>query len=142
RVLRIADRSDDAEALRSRRGNLVRVIGVDPTNREPRSRGDLGRLADQLEPGPRTPLLGWRLPDRADADVVDRLLSGRLDLLPAVGGEPDDRVGAHDSPRLRWIHVVLADVNPVGAKLVREVGIVIDDEERSVCVGEPAKGLS
>ena len=68
-------------------------VSIPPIANQGRVR-DLGGFADQLEPGGGSPLLGGRLPDRADADVVDGLLRGRLDLLPAVGGEADDRVGA------------------------------------------------
>ena len=93
------------------------LAGVDAADGEPGNRGDLGRRPNQLETGGRPPLLGGRLPDRPDADVVDGLAPGGLDLLARVGGEPDDRVRAHDPARLGGVHVVLADVDSVGAEL-------------------------
>ena len=96
---------------------------------------------NQLETCGRPPLLGGRLPDRPDADVVDGLAPRGLDLLARVGGEPDDRVRAHDPAGLGGVHVVLADVHSVCAELHGEVGVVVDDEERAVGVRETAKRL-
>ena len=105
-------------------------------------RGDLGGFADQLEPGCGSPLLRGRLPDRADADVVDGALGGRLDLLASVRGEADDRGRTHNPARLARLHVVLAHVDTVRSQLEREIGIVVDDEERRIGVGEPPEGLA
>ena len=82
-----------------------------------------------------------RLPDRPDADVVDGALGGGGDLLLGVGREADDRVGPEQLPRLLGADVVLADVDAVGVAAARQVGIVVDDEEGAVGVGDAAEGL-
>ena len=58
-----------------------------------------------------------------------------------MGGEADDRVGAEDLPRLLGWHVVLSQVDPVGVAGLRQVGIVVDDEQGAVGVAEAAEDL-
>ena len=98
------------------------------------------RVRDQLEADRRAPLFGRRLPDRADADVVDGRLAGGRDLLLGVGREADDRVGPEQLARLAGRGVVLADVDAVGVAGERQVGVVVDDEEGAVGVAEAAEG--
>ena len=67
--------------------------------------------------------------DRADADVVGH--RARVDLLGAVGGQADERVGPGDCARLGDRAVVLADVHAVGAGRGDEVGPIVEDEQRA-----------
>ena len=57
-------------------------------------------------------------------------------------GETDDGVGTGDRAGLGDGHVVLADVNAVGATGVDEVGTVVDDEQGAVAIGGGAEGGS
>ena len=139
RVFGIADRPHYAEPRRACLNDLRRPRRVDPSDRVEGEAGILGGEADQLEADRGTALLGRRLPDRADADVVDPLGVG--DLLLGVGREADDRVGAEDLAGLGDRDVVLADVDPVGVAGAGQAGIVVDDEQRAVGVAEAAKGL-
>src|SRR5918994_746981 len=141
-VRRVPDRPHHAHPPRARGRDLTHVVGVHAADCEPRQRRGLRRLPDQLQTGRRPPLLGRRLPDRPDADVVDGFRMRGLDLLAAVGGEPDDHVGPEALADLGRRHVVLADVNAVRPQLAGEVGVVVDDERRPVGVGEAAKGLA
>ena len=62
-----------AHSRGSRLDDLIDIAGVDAADREPRLAGDFGGFANQLETGCGSPLLRGRLPDRANADVVDGL---------------------------------------------------------------------
>ena len=77
---------------------------------------------DQLEADRRSSRFGRRLPDRADADVVDRQLGGSSDLILGVGREAEDRIGAEHLSRLLDRDIVLADVDSVGVAAARQVG--------------------
>ena len=141
RVVGVADRPHDADPPRAGVDDLARRS----PRRSRRSRTREARTTRRPSPIRSSPVaglpcLGRRLPDRADADVVDGLALGGLDLLGRVGGEPDDRVGPEDLPRLGRRHVVLADVDAVRVELAGEVGIVVDDEERAEGVGQPPEG--
>ena len=98
------------------------------------------RVLDEPEPDPGPALFGRRLPDRADADVVDRLRGGGIDLILGVRGEADDRLRPEHLAGLGDGHVVLAEVDAVGVADAGEVGIVVDDEEGAVGVAEAAEG--
>ena len=99
-----------------------------------------GRVGDQLEADAGPPLFGRRLPDRADADVVDRRLRRGRDLLLGVGREAEDRLRAEQLAGLGGGRVVLADVDPVGVAGAGQLGVVVDDEEGAVGVAEAAEG--
>ena len=53
---------------------------------------------------------------------------------PMIACVPEHR------PRVLDRGVVLADVDPVGVAGARQVGVVVDDEERRVVVGEATEG--
>ena len=97
----VADRPHDAEPPRPGRDDLRGVA----TGRCRRSRRRGGaRCAAAWETSSRPtagrPCFRRRLPDRPDADVVDRALGAGGDLLLGVGREADDRVGPEQLPRL------------------------------------------
>ena len=99
-VVGVADRPHHAEPPRPGLDDLLGVGRVDAADRE---EGMGGAAPPRARPGrgrpPAVPL--WSAsPRRADADVVDRQLAGRRDLLLGVGGEADDRVRAEHLPRL------------------------------------------
>src|SRR5665811_1680552 len=114
--------------------------GIDPARREEGMRGVGGGVLDVGEAGARAPGFGRRLPNGADADVIHGSLGGGLQLRLGVGGEADDRVRAEDLARLLDRHVVLAEVDAVGADALRQPGIVVDDEQGRVGVAEAAEG--
>jgi hypothetical protein len=49
-----------------------------------------------------------------------------------MSGQPDDRAGPHDSPRVLHREIVLTDVDAVGAGETRDIGTIVDDE---LCAG-------
>ena len=102
-------------------------------------------MADQVEPGGGTALLGGRLPDRPGADLVGPGIAGRaesgVELLRRMRGEPDEGARPREGARLRDRRVVLADVNAVGAAGGDEVGAVVQEEQGAVLVRGPAKRL-
>ena len=55
-----------------------------------------------------------------------------------MGGQPDEQLAAAG---LGDRHVVLADVHAVGAGGERQVGPVVEPEERAVCVARRAEPL-
>ena len=57
-----------------------------------------------------------------------------------MGGEADDRVGAEGGAGFGDGEVVLADVEAVGVAGVGELGVVVDDEQGAVGVGDAAEG--
>ena len=65
----------------------------------------------------------------------------RLDLLAGVGREPDQRLGAGQLARLGDGHVLLTDVDAIGAAHRDQVGPVVEDEQRSVIGRSAAEGL-
>ena len=100
---------------------------------------------DQLEAGGRAALLGRRLPDRPDADVVARPArpARRLDLLGGVGGEADRSRrgrGPRAPPRRRCRPGRRGRRRRRTRR--RQVGVVVDDEQGAVGVGEPPEGAA
>ena len=102
-------------------------------------------MADQLEPRGWTPLLRRRLPNRPGADLVRPRVAARgerrVELLRRVRREADQGASARLRPRLGDRHVVLADVDPVGAARLDQLGVVVDEEQRAVRVGGSAERL-
>ena len=97
-------------------------------------RGDLGGFADQLEPGRGPPLLGGRLPDRADADVVDGAARAAASICsrewverPTIASGPMIRRASAGSMS-SW-----PTWTPSAPSSTRQVGVVVDDEERRRC---------
>ena len=133
-----------ARTTQSRRAPAATTCSALPGSMPPIAEEGLGRVlggvGDELQPDRRPPRFRRRLPDRADADVVDRPLVGRGDLLLGVGREADDRVGPEQLARRLGRGVVLADVDAVGVAGAGQVGIVVDDEEGAVGVADAAEG--
>ena len=104
-----------------------------------------GRVADQLDARRGATLLRRRLPHRSRADLIGprvaRCGQRGVELLRRVGGEADERAGTRLGPRLGHGHVVLADVNAVGAACLDQLGVVVQEEERAVAIGGAAKRL-
>ena len=116
------------------------VAGVDPADGEERRGGVGGGVAHQVQPHRGAAGLGRRGVDGADPDVVDLGLgAGRVDLRGRVGGQPDDAVGTDQGARLRHRHVVLADVDAVGAGCGHQVGPVVEDERHAVRAAHRAR---
>ena len=99
----------------------------------------LGGVADVLEAGRRAPGLGRRLPDRTHAQLVGLRAQAGVELLGRVGRQPDQQVGPDTAAHLGHRLVVLAHVDAVGPTLEREVGAVVEPEERIVLVADRAK---
>ena len=99
----------------------------------------LGRVTHVVEPGGRASRLGRGLPDRSHAQLVGLRRQRRVELLGRVGRQPDQQVGAELLARLGHGHVVLAEVHAVGACRAREVGPVVQPEQRAVLVAERAE---
>src|SRR5688572_1942945 len=144
RVGGVADGTDNAEALGSGLHHLRCVGSVDAPDRVEGEGGARRGMLDQPEADGGAALLGRRLPDRADADVVGALGAGgfaRLRyLLLGVGREADDRIGTEGGPRLGDRRVVLAQVDAIGSAGRGQGGVVVDGEEGAVGVGEAAEG--
>ena len=134
-----------ARTTPSRRGarcdDLGDVAGVDAADREERVRRIRGRVLDQAEPDAGAPLFGRRLPDRADADVVDGAMPAGGESAPLecverpmiTSGPSSSRASATGmSSCPRW--------TPSALQRLREVGVVVDDEEGAVGVAEAAEG--
>ena len=66
--------------------------------------------------------------------------SGVVDLLDAVGAEPDDRVGADGRPRVMHRRVVLADVDAVGGHVEDAFLRLIDVVRRTL--GRPVRSTA
>ena len=98
-------------------------------------------VAQRLDADRRAPGLGRRGVHRADGDVVGAAAPARLGLLHRVRREPDDRVVADELARAGDGHVVLADVHAVGAAGGREVGAVVEHEQRAGGVAALARAL-
>ena len=75
--------------------------------------------------------------DGTDRDVVHA--GGRVDLLGGVRGAADQPVVAHDRSRLIDRQVVLAEMHAVGAGGDRQVGTVVEHEERAGLVAARAE---
>ena len=99
----------------------------------------LGSVTHVVEPGGRATRLGRGLPDRSHAQLVGLRGERRVELLGRVGRQPDQQVGAELLARLGHGHVVLAEVHAVGAGRAREVGPVVEPEQRAVLVAERAE---
>src|SRR5439155_11699751 len=101
-------------------------------------------VLDQPQPRWLAALLGRRLPDRADAELVGAAGSlgpaRRIDLLWRMGGQADQGVGAGRLARLGDRRVVLAHVDTVGAAGGDQIGPIVEDEQRSVRGGRAAEG--
>ena len=110
-----------------------------------RRRRRLGGVLDQLQAGRRPTLLGRRLPDRPDADLVRPGVAlgrdGGVQLLRRVGRQPDEGRRRRPARALRRRHVGLADVDAVGAARADQLGVVVDDEQGPVLVGSAAERL-
>src|SRR5680860_261049 len=132
RAVGVTERPHHAEPVGAGGDHLGGVAGVDAADREERQGRVGGGVADQLQPGCRPSLFGRGGPDRADADVVDRLHRGRVDLLGGVGGEADQRVGAEDLASGGGGGVGLAQMDTVGVDGAGQVGVVVDDEQGAV----------
>ena len=78
---------------------------------------------------------------RAHAQVVG-LGSGAGELIGRVRRQPDQHVLAHESADERWRQVALPHVDAIGAAGERNVGAVVDEEQRLVSFGRLAKRLS
>lgn len=61
-----------------------------------------------------------------------------------MGGQAHQAIGPHDCARLGHRHVVLAHVHSVGIRLDRQIGPIVEDEQRVVLLarsGEtPSRG--
>ena len=85
-----------------------------------------GGVAHELQPDRRAAGLGRRRVDRTHPDVVDGSARGGVDLRGTVGREADEPVGADGRARIGHRHVVLPDVDPVGAHRVDQVRPVVE----------------
>ena len=94
----------------------------------------------EVQPDSRAPLFRRRLPDRPDADVVDRLLAGGGDLLlewverPTIASGPRISL-ASCTGMSSW-----PTWTPSASQARARCGVVVDDEEGAVGVAEPAEG--
>ena len=138
--LGVADRPHDPEPLRARRRRPRRVRRVDPADREERVRRGLGGVGDELEADARAALFGRRLPDRPDADVVDRQPGRGARSAPRSGSSgrrsPPGRAARGPRPPRRR-------PGRRGRRRragLRQLGVVVDDEEGAVGVAEAAEG--
>ncbi len=68
--------------------------------------------------------------DGADPDVVRARADRGIDLVGRVGRESHDQSVADDLPCTRDRGVVLTDMNSVDARRDRQVGPVIEDQQR------------
>lgn len=139
-VIGLGDRPHHHDAPRAGGDDLLDGGLVDAADREPRpGRGGIGRVADQVETDTGAAGLGRRRPDRADAEVVQICGCDRgIDVLDAVGGEPDRRSCTDDGPRDRDRQVFLAEVQHRGPGDQGDIGAIVDRPELSV----PGRDLS
>ncbi len=96
------------------------------------------RVAHGLQPDGGPAELGRRRVHGADGDVVDVERRGGVGLCDAVRGQADQAVGPDDRARRGHGLVVLADVDAVGAGRHREVGPVVEHEQRARVVAQRA----
>ncbi len=78
---------------------------------------------------------GWPTPDRAEVVDVSSSIAARLACARFVRGAADDDVGSDDLPCVVHRQVVLAQVQDVGSGGERDVGAVVDGEQRAVAAG-------
>src|SRR5450759_5569729 len=141
------DGAQHAHAPRAGVEHAQDVLAVDPADREERDVGVSRGVADELRADGGTSGLGGRGVDGADADVVDvwvalgRDARGGVDMQRGVGGEPDQHVRPHDLARLLHRHVVLADMDAVGADRRGDVRPVVEDEQRAELIAHLARCL-
>ena len=77
--------------------------------------------------------------DRADAEVVGARRGAASTCSGVCVESADEQLGAGLRARRRDAAVVLADVHAVGARGAREVGPVVDDQQRARGVAELAR---
>src|ERR671914_169804 len=128
------------DAPRAGRHHLAHVFPCDAADGEPGpTAAVLGRVAHVGEPGGRASLLGWRLPDRAHAELVRLRADGRVELLGRMGREPDQQRVAHLLADHGHRQVVLAHVYPVDLGVESQVGAVVQPDQRALFVADRAE---
>src|SRR5512133_2811707 len=139
-VVGVGQRAHDDDPPRSRLDHRADGAGVEAADGEPRDRHVGGGVRDRPDADRRPSLLGRRRVDGADGDVVRAAATAGLGLLHRVRREPDERVLADELARAVDRHVVLADVHAVRAAGGREVGAVVEQEERAGGLAQRARG--
>ena len=103
------------------------------------SGSQFGGGADQVQAGRGAARLGRGRPARTDAEVIDGFGRRGVHLGELMGGPADQRARTDDVARDRQRQVVLAQVQHVGARRDRDIGAVVDRQQRVVAarrVGE------
>lgn len=100
-----------------------------------------GGIAHQLEPHSRATRLGRGLVDGTHSDVVHDGGIDRVDLLGDVSGEADQHVRPDELAHLRHGHVLLSHMDAVRARIARDAGPVVDDEQCPEALAESPCGI-
>ena len=138
-VFRLGEGANHGDAACPRRHDARHVLGVDSPDREEGNPIVGGRVAHELEPHGGAPRLGRRLVHGADADVVGA--AGGVHLGGGMGREPDEPVLADQRPGRRHRRVVPAHMDPVRPDLGRQVGTIVEEEQRAVLGAAASEGL-
>ena len=118
-------------ALGARLEHLGEVARVQAADREERHRRVRGRVADQLEADGRAARLGRRLVHRARRRCSRRAPESTASISAGAWVESPISMSRPDElAHLDHRHVVLADVDAVGAGLDGDAGAVVDDQQQ------------
>src|SRR5579872_4876203 len=130
-IFRLRERAQHRNAPGTGGAHRADRVLVDAADREERNRAVRRSVADQPEPDCSAADLGRRFVDGPDTDVVHRQRLGGVDLFLRVGGQADDQIRADQLSHGVDRQIVLSEVDAVGTGGKRDVGPVVDDEERA-----------
>lgn len=137
------DRAHDCQPACSGGDHGGRVSRMNTANRKERHGCVRRRVTHQIEACSCPSRLGRSRVNGSDADVVDseqivsrsyrrgRVSTGCVDLRGTVRRKPDEQILADDLAGSRDRHIVLTDVDTIGARGTRDRGMVVDDQQSS-----------